>query len=365
MYAAGTSGNPATAPDPTTQGFTEIAPSGSSVQTTDVSPDPGTGLNAWQVDDAGSGSSDSLSYEKLFGPEGVAVARHAGWELFASMRLVAGSNYCQFMEFSTGLSTVHERYHLWMKEEGAADVRIKVLGPAGVEYVLTGARDGNYHTLTMTKSAGQLIFDAELYFDDVFVGDVTPAVATGANANAGMRWGSGHGSNTGTGNWNMVRFELGSAITGFPYCFGDGSGTPCPCGNTGGTDQGCANSTMAGAVMTAGGSNSVGSDDLFFDGFNLLPNQPGLLFVGNNAVNNGNGNAFGDGLRCAGQGVIRIGVRVPNPNGEATWGPNMGGTGGWQPGDQRFFQIWYRDPSGSPCGEQFNLSHGFEVNFQG
>jgi hypothetical protein len=31
------------------------------------------------------------------------------------------------------------------------------------------------------------------------------------------------------------------------------------------------------------------------------------------------------------------------------------------PGDVKRYQIWYRDPQGSPCGAQFNLSNGMEI----
>src|SRR6185503_5483435 len=49
--------------------------------------------------------------------------------------------------------------------------------------------------------------------------------------------------------------------TGLGYCFGDGFGTPCPCGNSGGNGRGCANSIFpAGAVLSASGSASVSAD---------------------------------------------------------------------------------------------------------
>ena len=338
-YFAGTAGNPPTAPPPTGSGWTEDS-FGGTVNTTDVSPDGGTGLNAWQIDDSGSGANDKLHYEALFGPEAVAIGRSTGWKLTAEMRFVGATDYTVFFEYSTGQSTVHDRYHVWFREAGGNDLTIKVLGPGGVEYTLTGARDGNYHTFEMRKPAGQEFIDAEFVYDDVVIGPVTPATGTAANANGGVRWGAGHHTNQGTANWNSVRFELGEPITGVPFCFGDGSGTQCPCGNNGGAGEGCANSTGSGAILAAEGSNSVGADDLSFSGSGMLPNQPGLLFVGNNAVNNGNGNTFGDGLRCAGQGVVRLGVRFPDGGGNATWGPGLAGTGGWTAGDQRYFQIW-------------------------
>ncbi|MED6335809.1 MAG: lectin-like protein [Planctomycetota bacterium] len=147
------------------------------------------------------------------------------------------------------------------------------------------------------------------------------------------------------------------------YCFGDGSGSVCPCGNPGGTGEGCSNSTGAGATILATGSSSVSADDLGFMAAQLLPFQPALLFSGDNAVNNGDGVVFGDGLRCAGGAVKRLGVRNGDASGDASWGPGLAILGGWQPGDTKRFQTWYRDPGGSPCGSGFNLSHGLEVAF--
>jgi hypothetical protein len=150
---------------------------------------------------------------------------------------------------------------------------------------------------------------------------------------------------------------------GTSFCFGDGSGASCPCGNFGGSQQGCGNSTGQGAFAFSTGSNSVVADDLGFDAFNMVPTQPALLFSGDNAVNGGAGVPFGDGLRCAGMNVKRLGVRVPDATGFAHWGPGLAASGAWNPGDTKHFQTWYRDPSGSPCGSGFNLSHGISVFF--
>ena len=95
----------------------------------------------------------------------------------------------------------------------------------------------------------------------------------------------------------------------------------------------------------------------------MLPGQPALLFVGDNAINGGDGQPFGDGLRCAGGNVVRLGVQVPDGGGDASWGPGLGGSGGWQSGDTRRFQAWYRDPVGGPCGTGFSLTNGIEVLF--
>lgn len=164
--------------------------------------------------------------------------------------------------------------------------------------------------------------------------------------------------------WNVGadNARIGGPV-GTPFCAGDGSAAACPCGNTGGGGEGCANSTGAGATLAALGSSSAAGDWLRFDGAGLVPNQPALLFAGLNAVGGGAGSAFGDGLRCAGGGVVRLGVRTPDASGTATWGPGLGAQGGWQAGDTRRFQLWYRDPAGGPCGSGFNTSSGLEVAF--
>jgi len=152
-------------------------------------------------------------------------------------------------------------------------------------------------------------------------------------------------------------------LTARVYCSGDGTGTACPCNNAGGAGEGCKNSSGSGGVLAPFGSASVGLDDMRFDASSLLPGQPALLFAGLNAVNNGDGVTFGDGLRCAGGSVVRLGVRVPDAQGEASWGPGLSGQGGWSGGDRRFVQAWYRDPNGGPCGFGFNLSNGLDITF--
>ena len=153
------------------------------------------------------------------------------------------------------------------------------------------------------------------------------------------------------------------AGTGTAFCFGDGSATPCPCGNWGAPGAGCANSTGQGATLVGGGNTSVSSDALTFAASGLLPSQAALLFSGQNAVNGGLGLTFGDGLRCAGGSIRRLGIRVPSAGGTASYGPGLAAAGGWNSGETRHFQVWYRDPVSSPCGTTFNLSNGVTVTF--
>jgi len=147
-------------------------------------------------------------------------------------------------------------------------------------------------------------------------------------------------------------------------------GCQCPCGNCDTTTSdlaGCGNgnnsSWNAGASLIAVGSSSVGLADFTLSASGLIPNQPGLYFQGNNAVNNGSGNQFGDGLRCAGGSVIRLQVRVADSAGRSETNTNLISGGGVASGDLRRYQLWYRDPNTSPCGATFNLSNGLQVLF--
>ena len=102
---------------------------------------------------------------------------------------------------------------------------------------------------------------------------------------------------------------------------------------------------------------------MVFGATQLPAGQPALLFAGLNQVQGGNGAHFGDGLRCAGGAVKRLGIVAASASGNAQWGPGLLQPAGWLPGDTRRFQVWYRDPSGSPCGNAFNLTNGYELSF--
>jgi len=165
----------------------------------------------------------------------------------------------------------------------------------------------------------------------------------------------------GTESGAVYVYALPSA-PGIGFCTGDGTGTACPCSNPGSPDEGCANSGGSGARVSAIGSNGVAADDLFVVADGLRPAQPALLFAGEDVVAGGLGAPFGDGLRCAGGAVTRLGVQVPDVAGATGWGPGLSGVGGWNAGDDRHFQVWYRDPGG-PCSSDFNLTGGLSVTF--
>ena len=152
---------------------------------------------------------------------------------------------------------------------------------------------------------------------------------------------------------------------GHPYCFGDPfSGSHCPCGNYGSLGEGCANSTGSGAELSALGSTNLSFDNLVLE-TSGLPVGAGIFFQGNSTVWLGTpgtqpGVSFGDGLRCAGGGIIRLEVRYSSAGTSQTT-ISIATKGKVSAGESKTYQYFYRDTSGSPCGSGFNLSNGYEV----
>ena len=149
------------------------------------------------------------------------------------------------------------------------------------------------------------------------------------------------------------------------FCFGDGTGTLCPCGNTGAAGRGCENGTNSGGgLLVDSGSTSIGSANFVLSGSGLQPNQPGLYFQGDNAINGGLGILNGDGLRCAGGSIRRLQVLAADVNGASATTANIAVAGAVNAGDTKRYQLWYRNPLNSPCGTTFNLTNGVEITWQ-
>lgn len=149
--------------------------------------------------------------------------------------------------------------------------------------------------------------------------------------------------------------------TGTSQCFGGASS--CPCGNLGQTGEGCSNSTGAGGKLVAMGSPSLAVDNMEFVCSQLPQGGMSVLFMGQQSLNNGDGILFGDGLRCAGGSIRRLGIRGIDSLGNAAWGAGLRNLGQWGPGDTRTFQVWYQDNGGSPCGVGSNTSQAIVQTF--
>lgn len=165
------------------------------------------------------------------------------------------------------------------------------------------------------------------------------------------------------GHWllNATGTE-GTVEPGTAFCFCDG--TSAPCFNTGVPGNGCGNGTDAtGANLSGSGVADVLNDSLLLTASGLVPFQPGLYFQGTTEVSGGSGQVFGDGLRCAGGSVLRLEVAFSDAGGMSSTAGALASSGGISPGDLRTYQLWYRDPVGSPCGAQFNLTNGYSVQW--
>ena len=161
---------------------------------------------------------------------------------------------------------------------------------------------------------------------------------------------------------------------GYGYCFGEpGNGTPCPCNNDNDgslVGAGCDNGSFAsGAKLTATGEASLSDDTLVLATYHLEPNNAGLYFQADNDLSPGL--VWGDGLRCAGGNLLRLGVRFANASGYSdTSGfplPISVWVGNIQPGDTKYYQCWYRTQAYPPCGlglNDFNSSNGYAITWQ-
>ncbi len=149
------------------------------------------------------------------------------------------------------------------------------------------------------------------------------------------------------------------------FCFGDGSATPCPCGNASAPDDraGCANSLGLAGRLTALGGASVAADTLTLSATGM-PNSSALYFQGTARTNGGAGSVFGDGLRCAGGSVQRLGVRVNAANASSlpsNGSPPLSVAGSIAAPATMHYQVWYRNSAAFCTASTFNLTNGLSV----
>lgn len=138
-------------------------------------------------------------------------------------------------------------------------------------------------------------------------------------------------------------------------CAGDGSGVPCPCAGPAAAGRGCGNSLYPrGASLEAFGAPRVGADTLSLVARDM-PNAAALYFQGTQRVRSaiGAGSPLGDGLRCAGGTIVRLGVKANAGNGSRY--PGAGDLAisvrGLVPaiGARRVYQVWYRNAAPGFC----------------
>jgi len=187
-------------------------------------------------------------------------------------------------------------------------------------------------------------------------------VAAGPDASFGL---AGYADGGAAGSYDYLAVRLDR--TAVPYCFGDGSGTACPCGNTSPAiaHAGCANSFGTGGRLIDAGASSLAVDTLVLLGTDM-PSSSALYFQGTNALMGGVGVVFGDGLRCVSGTIARLGTKL-NAAGVSQY-PALGDQsvsvrGGVVAPGVRTYQVWYRNAAAFCTASTFNLTNGLRVTW--
>ncbi len=152
-----------------------------------------------------------------------------------------------------------------------------------------------------------------------------------------------------------------------PFCFGDGTGTACPCGNNSpvGAHVGCLSSLGTGGRLAASGTPSLALDTLVLAG-TQMPNSSALYFQGTTQAGAGAGTVFGDGLRCAGGSIVRLGAKT-NVAGASQYpagsDPSISVRGAVTAAGIRTYQSWYRNAAVFCTANTFNLTNGVQITW--
>jgi hypothetical protein len=182
-----------------------------------------------------------------------------------------------------------------------------------------------------------------------------------------------------TGNWNDLLDQLApggfftmllgvverSVVLGTSYCFGDGVLIACPCGNQSapGAGEGCLNSLGLGAKIVGMGNATLSNDTVVLSGSNM-PNSTCLYFQGTTQLGGGSGVGFGDGLRCVGGSVVRLGTKL-NVAGASQYptgtDPHVSVKGMVTAPGTRTYQCWYRNAAAFCTPSTFNLTNGMLI----
>jgi hypothetical protein len=145
--------------------------------------------------------------------------------------------------------------------------------------------------------------------------------------------------------------------------------TPCPCGNNGSPNHGCANSSnAAGAQLSAAGTTSP--DTIVLTSSGERPAALSVFLQG--TTNAAAGITYGDGIRCANGSLKRL--YTYNASGGVVSAPHAGdppitvrsaALGDPIPsGGTRYYQVYYRDPDPNFCPPgTFNISNGWIITW--
>ncbi len=258
-------------------------------------------------------------------------------------------------------SNIAEVAHRGMSTVGLATDDARTLGGIVISASIVYDNDQDGQFIRSTGTSGTPGSPDEDYNVLLYVAASTDCNANGIPDDREIAEGSAADTN---GNGVL---DVCEGITGTLFCFGDGSGAACPCGNNAlPADQvGCLSSLGIGGRVRAGGISSLSTDTVVLSG-SQMPNSSALYFQGTSQQSAGAGVAFGDGKRCAGGSIIRLGTKS-----------NVGGmsqypAGGDLPVSQRglvlapgtrTYQVWYRNAAAFCTVSTFNLSNGVELTW--
>jgi glucose/arabinose dehydrogenase len=185
----------------------------------------------------------------------------------------------------------------------------------------------------------------------------------------------GSGSASGTTSWSIAGLVLAPGANSFTvtahdaagnssaasidvryfppaesFCAGDGSLVACPCGNSGASGHGCANSLFAsGGLLVAGGSATVSGDNASL----IASELSGQLAIFVQGSTQQAPALIDDGLFCVGTPIVRLG-RMP-VGGNAAVYPDNGALPiaqrGFIPGagGDYTYQVFYRNAAATFC----------------
>jgi choice-of-anchor B domain-containing protein len=146
------------------------------------------------------------------------------------------------------------------------------------------------------------------------------------------------------------------------FCSGDGSATPCPCGNVGAPGSGCAHAFGPGGLLSSTGTPSIANDTLVLNGTGMPSGTLTVFFQGSEAENFGLGAQAADGIRCTAGQIIRLGTKTTILGGSANY-PELGNLSVSAHGlvsspGSRYYQIWYRNSAAFCTPATTNYTNG-------
>lgn len=151
---------------------------------------------------------------------------------------------------------------------------------------------------------------------------------------------------------------------GIPFCFGDGTGTACPCANTGLAGHGCDIAQATGGVCLSAQNfapNGIGGGSVDLLATNFHPNTVPLVLgiTSQNLAAGMGGQPFADGLLCVGSPFFRVGTKVAEDGFVKMHVVHGGGPGRWH------YQLRFRNNPIAFCdpAETINFSNAVTLDW--